>query len=121
MTSGTSTLEAALQETPFVTVYRLSPLSYLAGRLLVKTPWISLPNILAGKTVVEEFIQGRCRADLIAAAIAPLLDDESSFLQIKAHFATIRKILGPGGSAELAAEAILREIDPGYSKPATSD
>ncbi len=121
VTSGTSTLEAALQETPFVTVYRLSPLSYFAGRLLVKTQWISLPNILAGKSVVEEFIQGRCRADLVAAATARLLDDESASLQMKAHFATIRQNLGPGGSAGLAAETILRETDPGYSKPATGD
>jgi lipid-A-disaccharide synthase len=118
VTSGTSTLEAALVQTPFATVYRLSTLSYLAGRLLVKTPWISLPNILAGRPVVEEFIQARCRADLVAAAVARLLDDERVFLQMKAHFATIRQNLGPGGSAGLAAETILRETDPGYSNPA---
>ncbi len=121
VTSGTSTLEAALQETPFVTVYRLSTLSYLAGRLLVKTPWISLPNILAGRSVVEEFIQGRCRADLVAAAVARLLDDESAFLQMKDHFATIRGNLGPGGSAGLAADAVFREIGPGRPGPATDD
>ncbi len=113
VTSGTSTLEAALQETPFVTVYRLSTFSYLAGRLLVRTPWISLPNILAGRSVVEEFIQGRCRADLVADAVARLLDDESVFLQMKGHFANIRVNLGPGGSAERAADAVFREIGSG--------
>jgi lipid-A-disaccharide synthase len=118
VTSGTSTLEAALLGTPFVTVYRLSPFSHLAGRLLVKTPWISLPNILAGRSIVEEFIQGRCRADLVATAVARLLDDESARLQMKSHFATIRTTLGPGGSAELAAETILRETDLCCSRPA---
>jgi lipid-A-disaccharide synthase len=120
VTSGTSTLEAALQKTPFATVYRLSTLSYIAGRLLVKTPWISLPNILAGKPVVEEFIQGKCRPDLVAAGVARLLDDESVSLQMKADFATIRENLGPGGSAGIAAGIILKETDRGCSKPATN-
>ena len=86
----------------------------------MKTPWISLPNILAGQSVVEEFIQGKCRPDLVAAGVARLLDDESASLQMKADFATIRENLGPGGSAGIAAETILKETDPGYSKPATN-
>ncbi len=68
VTSGTATLQAALQDTPFVTVYRLAPFSYLVGRLFVKTPWISLPNIIAGEPVVEELIQARCRPEETAAA-----------------------------------------------------
>lgn len=123
VTSGTATLETALQGTPFVTVYRLSTLSYIVGRLLVRTPWISLPNILLQQGVVEELIQQDCRPERIAAATARLLDNSDAVFRMKEQFATIREKLGPGGAAERAAAAVAAEIEldrflPGDGAPA---
>lgn len=108
VTSGTATLEAALLGTPFVTIYRLAPLSYMAGRLLVRTPYISLPNILAKMEVVREFIQGDCRPDLLVPAIEDLLSNENRRSTMLSRFAGIRKSLS-GGADEAAAAAIAAE------------
>jgi lipid-A-disaccharide synthase len=108
--SGTATLEAALMGTPFVTIYRLSPLSYLAGRILVKIPHITLPNILMREKVVEELIQRDCRSGKIAAEVAPLLDDPEVAFRMREKFAIIRNMLGRGGAADRAASAVMNEI-----------
>jgi lipid-A-disaccharide synthase len=123
VTSGTATLETALQGTPFVTVYRLSTLSYIVGRLLVRTPWISLPNILLQQGVVEELIQQDCRPERIASATARFLDDSDAVFHMKEQFAIMREKLGPGGAAERAAAAVAAEIGldrflPGDGAPA---
>ncbi len=112
VTSGTATLEAALQNTPFLTVYRLSTLSYLIGRVMVKTPWISLPNILLQKGIVEELIQQECRPDRIASGTARLLDDEQAVLRMKRYFAIMRETLGAGNAADRAAGAVAAEAFP---------
>src|SRR3989442_14624130 len=59
VTSGTATLEAALLGTPMVVCYRVSLLSELIGRLVVRVPWISLANIVLGRAVVPELYQRR--------------------------------------------------------------
>ena len=55
--SGSVTLEAAILKTPTIVIYRISSLSYLIAKMLVKIEFISLPNIIAGKAVFPEFIQ----------------------------------------------------------------
>lgn len=117
VTSGTATLETALQGTPFVAVYRLSSLSYIVGRLLVRTPWISLPNILLQQGVVEELIQKDCRPERIAAATARFLDDSDAVFHMKRKFADMREKLGPAGAAERAAAAVAAEIQLDRSLP----
>lgn len=71
--SGTTTLEAAIADTPMVIAYRVHPLSYSLARVLAKVQWIGLVNLVAGREVSPEFIQQRARADLLAEAILPLL------------------------------------------------
>ena len=101
--SGTATLEIALLAIPMAIVYRLAPVSYWLGRLLVKVPFIGLPNILAGKSVVREFIQHEATPTNIAGEIARILR-EPEYAQKQHHaLLAIRDKLGErNGSVELA-------------------
>src|SRR5438309_9913518 len=64
--SGSATLEAAYFRMPFVLIYKVAWPTYFAGRLLVKVKYLGMPNVLAGREIVPEFIQNRARADDIA-------------------------------------------------------
>src|SRR5205823_14142247 len=68
VSSGTATLECALLERPMVIIYRLGPLSYVLGRLLVRgVQYIGMPNIVAGRDVVPELLQGGAAGAAVAA------------------------------------------------------
>ena len=110
VTSGTATLEAALLGTPFVTVYRLSPLSYFMGRFLVSSPYISLPNILSRDNVVAELIQDDCRPESIAGEIIRLLEDSRAAEEMKLRFKELAESLGDASAAVRAAELVAAEI-----------
>lgn len=113
--SGTATLEVALLGIPMAIVYRLSPLSYWLGRLLVKVPFIGLPNILAGKSVAREFIQHEATPDHISAEIVRILRDQAYAEAMRRELLAIRASLGDrDGSAELARLAA-RMLDPAIS------
>ena len=105
--SGTATLEVALLRRPMVIVYRLSALSYWLGRLLVKVPFIGLPNILAGKGIVREFIQHQATAANIAEEIAMILDDSVYRARMIQALDEVSEKLGTrDGSKELAHVAV---------------
>ena len=105
--SGTATLEIALLGLPMVIVYRLSPLSYWIGRLLIKVPFIGLPNILAGKAVVRELIQADATPVNVSAEIGKILRSPSYASSIKERLLAIRASLGEkDGSVELAHLAV---------------
>jgi lipid-A-disaccharide synthase len=112
--SGTATLEAALALTPLVVVYRTSWLSWLIGRLMVRLKFISLVNLLAGRAVVPEVLQGDCTAERIAAAAEPLLmPTPERAAQVEA-LREIRGELAPPGSpgaARRAAEEVLALLE----------
>jgi lipid-A-disaccharide synthase len=113
--SGTATLEVALLGIPMAIVYRLAPLSYWLGRLLVKLPFIGLPNILAGRSVVQEFIQNEATPDRIAGEIGRILRDPAYAEVMRTALLEIRETLGErDGSAELAhlAARMLRPASP---------
>ncbi len=73
--SGTATVEAALMNTPFVMVYRVSPLTYLLGRSQVKVPYFAMVNLIAGDVVVPELVQHDFTADNIVHHLRKLLPD----------------------------------------------
>lgn len=113
--SGTATLELALLGIPMAIVYRLAPLSYWLGRLLVKVRFIGLPNILAGKSVVREFIQHEARAALVAGEVTRILRDRAYAEAMRRELLAIRALLGDrDGSAELARLAA-RMLEPAVS------
>lgn len=105
--SGTTTLEAALADTPMVIAYRVHPVSYRLARFLAKVRWIGLVNLVAGREVSPEFIQQRARADLLAEALLPLLADGSAARSRQLEgLREVRARLGsPGAAARVAAVA----------------
>jgi lipid-A-disaccharide synthase len=108
--SGSATLEAAYFRLPFVLVYKVSWITYLAGRLLVKVKYLGMPNVLAGKEIVPEFIQHRARPRQIADAVAQLIDDAPRRQQMIREFDKIAAQLGGVGASERTAKVILAEI-----------
>jgi lipid-A-disaccharide synthase len=105
--SGTATLEAALIGTPMVVCYRVSRVSQLVGRLVIRTPWISLPNIVARRGVVPELLQDRARGEALAREALRLLDSPAALAAQRAAFAEIRSALGAAGVGERAALSVL--------------
>lgn len=108
--SGSATLEAAYFRMPFALVYKVAWPTYFAGRLLVKVKYLGMPNVLADKEVVPEFIQHRASPPELANAIAPLIDDAQSRQRMIWEFDKIAAQLGEAGASERAARAILAEI-----------
>jgi lipid-A-disaccharide synthase len=105
--SGTATLEVALLERPMVIMYRTSPLTYAAARVLVDVPWIGMPNLIAGRSIVPELIQGRARAAEITREADAILSDPARARAMQAALAAVRASLGSGGAAERAAAVAL--------------
>ena len=103
--SGTATLEAALAQVPTVVVYRLSWLSWIVGRLLVRVPFVSLVNLLAGRRLVPELLQRDCTGARIAESAAPLLHPgEGREAQLEG-MRRIRAGLAPAGAPGAARRA----------------
>jgi lipid-A-disaccharide synthase len=73
--SGTVTTELAMLNAPMVVAYRLDPLAHPIAKVLIRTPYITLLNVAAGRFVVPELVQTACTGRRLAAALAPLLDD----------------------------------------------
>lgn len=103
VTSGTATLETALMVRPMVIVYKVSPLSYLIGRIFVHVAHIGLVNIIAGRTVVPELIQDEASAENIAAAALAIMTDHDRASAIKKELSGIKERLGRPGAAQRAA------------------
>jgi lipid-A-disaccharide synthase len=108
--SGTATLEAALLQLPFVLIYRVAWLTYLAARLVVKVKYLGMPNVLANREIVPEFIQHKAEPRAIAAAVARLLADKTERGRMLADFANVAQKLGRGEASANAAEAIVTEL-----------
>lgn len=116
--SGTATLQTALIGTPFVMVYRVTPLTYLFGRPLVKVPYFAMPNLIAGREVVPEFVQRAFIPDNVAAKIEELMSEGPSRQRMIEGFSEIRsrlQIASNGTVSDRAASAILSSL--ARSKP----
>jgi lipid-A-disaccharide synthase len=108
--SGSAALEAAYFRLPFVLVYKVAWPTYLAARLVVSVKYLGMPNVLADREVVPEFIQDRARPDAIVKAVRRLMEDADARDRMIAEFDTIIGKLGEGGASEQAAHAIIEEI-----------
>jgi lipid-A-disaccharide synthase len=91
--SGTATVEAALIGTPFVMVYRVSPVTYKVGRGMVKVPFFAMPNLIAGREVVPELVQKDFTPENVAARMREILPDGPARTQMLSGFTEIRKKL----------------------------
>jgi lipid-A-disaccharide synthase len=109
--SGTATLEVALAGVPMAIIYKLTPITYWLGRLLISINFIGLPNILAGRGIVREFIQQEANATNIAAEIGKIVEDKNYGNEIRENLSRVKELLGEGGGsgklASLAKEMLL--------------
>jgi lipid-A-disaccharide synthase len=115
--SGTATVEAAMMETPFVMVYRVSPLTYLLGRSTVKVPHFAMVNLIAGKEVVPELVQHDFTPERVAAEVAKIVPDGEARRTMLAGLRNVRNQLSGGGEQEMppadrAARAIMEMVRP---------
>ncbi|MBI3798701.1 MAG: lipid-A-disaccharide synthase [Deltaproteobacteria bacterium] len=109
--SGTATLETALLERPMVIVYRLAPLTYALARLIVRVPFIGMPNLIAEQRVVPELIQHEVTPVRIAAEAWQLLENPQAYRLAQEGLREVRRRLGPGGAAERAATLVLEMLE----------
>ena len=91
--SGTATVEAALMNTPFVMVYRVSALTYLLGRSQVKVPYFAMVNLIAGKAVVPELVQKGFTADRVVRELGKILPEDADRLAMLSGLAQVRAAL----------------------------
>ena len=110
--SGTATLEAALFRRPMVIAYRMPWLSYRLMRNKGYLPWIGLPNILAGETLVPEFVQDAANAPALGAALFGQIDDAGGRERLAARFAQMHDELRQD-CASRASRVLLEMIDAG--------
>ena len=106
LASGTATLEAMLMHRPMVTFYKLHWLTYLIAKFLVKIPYYSLPNIIAGKKVIEELIQADATSENLAAEIEKLMNVETAQIQVMQHLTMHKQLIS--GNTEDPVQAILQ-------------
>ncbi|HEY6968373.1 MAG TPA: lipid-A-disaccharide synthase [Candidatus Angelobacter sp.] len=108
--SGTATVEAALLGTPFVVVYRLSPLTWFLGRRLVKLDTFAMPNLVAGKRVVKELIQHDFTPQNVAHELKTIIPEGSRRRQMIHDLAQVREQLRESATAEQPAQRAAQEI-----------
>jgi lipid-A-disaccharide synthase len=107
--SGTATLEATLCGLPYALIYKVAPLTYLAGRAVIKVPHLGMANILAGKEIVKEFIQQDAAPTNLAAEALRLLDDAAYRDRMREDFSKVRtKLIAP--AAVSPARAVLEVL-----------
>ena len=109
--SGTATLEAAYFRLPFVLVYKVSWPTYFAARLVLNTKHLGMPNVLAGREIVPEFIQHEARPDTISKAVLKLMSDQTARETMISEFDAIIAKLGETGASSKAARVILDELN----------
>jgi len=105
--SGTVTIEAALLGVPMVTFYRVNALSWILGRWLVRAPFLSMVNLIAGRRVVPELIQSEMTAERIAGEAEKLLESEEARSAMRRDLADVAaKLASDRDPMEIAAEKI---------------
>lgn len=108
--SGTATLESAYFRLPFVLVYKVSWATYFAARLVMRTRYLGMPNVLADREIVPEFLQHEARPHAISRSVLQLMNDSTARDRMISEFDAVIEKLGESGASAKAAEAILQEL-----------
>jgi lipid-A-disaccharide synthase len=114
--SGTATVEAAMMETPFVMVYRVTPLTYLLGRRTVKVPHFAMVNLIVGEEVVPELVQQDFTAERIVTELKRIIPEGAPREKMMAGLQKVKRLLRgnvQGNAPEHAATAILELLESG--------
>ncbi|KMV73929.1 lipid-A-disaccharide synthase [Rosenbergiella epipactidis] len=110
LASGTAALECMLAKCPMVVGYRMKPFTFWLAKRLVKTQWVSLPNLLAGRELVKELLQEECTPQRLAAALEPLLHESPERQELLTTFQTLHQQIRWDADNQ-AAQAVLGLID----------
>lgn len=102
--SGTATVEAALLGTPMVVVYRVTPVTAAILRRMIRTPFIGMVNLIAGRAVVPELIQDDFTPRKVETEVRRLLESGAAREEVKEALAGVRARLGPGGAIDRTAD-----------------
>lgn len=108
--SGTVTLEIALMGVPMVIIYKVSPLTYLIGKRLIRVDHIGICNIVADRRVAREMIQHEAEPGLIAEEIGRMLDDSDYAEEIRHGLSMVRQRLGGGGASTRVAAMVMEML-----------
>jgi len=111
VTSGTATLETTISLRPFVILYKAEALTYFLGKNLVRLPYIGLTNVIAGRKIVQEFIQHEARPEAIAKTAIRYLTDMELRDNLMRELEKVRQSLGKPGAVERAARTILNFLE----------
>ena len=112
--SGTVSLEAALACVPMVVIYRVSPVSYLLGRALIKVAHISLVNLIAKEEIAPELVQHDAHPRRIAETVRSILETPGALERFRKQLEAVKSMLGTGGASLRTAEIGLRLLDRGF-------
>ncbi|RUM56991.1 MAG: lipid-A-disaccharide synthase [Persephonella sp.] len=110
ITSGTATLEAGIVGNPFALIYKVSPFTYFIGKLLVSVDYLGLPNLIAEREIIKEFLQNECEPVKLANYSINTLLDRDSYLKIKNELLNIKSKLGEKGALDKIADRIDRFV-----------
>lgn len=110
--SGTATLEAACFGLPYALIYRVNPLTYRVGKAVVRVKHLGIVNILAGREVVHELVQGALSPETLAREMVELLTNSARRDALLGDLAQVVASLGAGGAYERAAHAVLDCVTP---------
>src|SRR5256714_8617166 len=122
--SGTATVEAAMMETPFVMVYRVTALTYLLGRWTVKVPHFAMVNLIAGEEVVPELVQQDFTAETVVAELKRIIPDGAPRDKMIQGLRRVKQLLRgdmEGQAADHAAKAILELLQSRISRFSTGE
>jgi len=108
--SGTATLESTFYRLPFVLIYKVSWFTYIPGRMLIRVDYLGMPNILAGREIIPEFIQHEAKPQDIADAVWNLYSYSPARADMLADMDRVTESLRKRGADRCAAEVVLREL-----------
>ncbi|SNZ08479.1 lipid-A-disaccharide synthase [Persephonella hydrogeniphila] len=108
--SGTATLEASIIGNPFLLVYKVSPITFFIGKMLVSIKYLGLPNIIADREVIKELLQKECNPENIAEYSLRYLEDKQLYEKTKKDLQQVRQKLGEGGALYRTARIIESSI-----------